>query len=258
MTAPRSLAAEGVQVRFGAFLALDEVSVRLDVGEVVGLIGPNGSGKTTLLNALSGVVKPTQGRVVVAGARLRAHPERAAHGGIARTFQNVRLFKQLTVLENVEVAIAHRERRWFSRRRGADAMDCLEEVGIGHLAQRRADTLSYGDQRRVEIARALALDPLFLLLDEPAAGMLPNESAELVDGLERVRERRELGLLVIDHDLRLIMRLCRRMVVLDAGRVIAAGAPAEIQRSDAVIAAYLGRSGRKRADLEPIDPGSTS
>jgi branched-chain amino acid transport system permease protein len=220
--------------------ALDGVSLRLEEGSVVGLIGPNGSGKTTLLNCVSGALRPTSGTVVLDGRRIDRRPaHELATAGVVRTFQNVRLFARLSALENVQISAlaAGRVRR---RRSRDDGREHLEELGIAELAERDAGTLSYGDQRRLEIARALAARPRFLLLDEPAAGMNETESDELRDEIERIRGERGCGVLVVEHDLRLIMRICNRVVVLNEGEVIAEGAPEAVRSDPAVVAAYIG------------------
>ena len=234
------LEADGVSKHFGGVHALRNVSLRLREGEVVGLIGPNGSGKTTFLNCVSGVFPPSAGRITLDGrpiSRRRGHT--VARRGLVRTFQNIRLFGWLTALQNVEVGAlgAGRARRGSSRRQ---ALETLAELGIDRLADRYAGTLSYGDQRRLEIARALAAAPRFLLLDEPAAGMNEGESAELGRAIGAIRRERGCGVLVVDHDLHLIMRICDRIVVLNEGAAIAAGAPEEVRTDPAVIAAYIG------------------
>ena len=234
------LEAVGVSKHFGGVHALRNVSLRLREGDIVGLIGPNGSGKTTLLNCLSGVYPPTGGRVALDGSpipRRRGHT--VARRGVVRTFQNIRLFGWLTALQNVEVGAlgAGRVRRQSSRRH---ALETLTQLGIDELADRYAGTLSYGDQRRLEIARALAASPRFLLLDEPAAGMNEGESNALGEAIQTIRRERGCGVLVVEHDLRLIMRICHRVVVLNEGEVIAAGAPEAVRSDPAVVAAYIG------------------
>jgi len=228
---------EGVQ-------ALSDVSLRLPEGGVVGLIGPNGSGKTTLLNCVSGVMRPTSGSVLLDGDPVGGRPaHELAAAGIVRTFQNVRLFEWLTVLENVQVSAlgAGKVRRGRSREH---ARELLSQLGLAELEDRYAGTLSYGDQRRLEIARALAGRPRFLLLDEPAAGMNEAESDELGDSIDRLRRERGCGVLVVEHDLRLIMRLCEPLYVLNEGRQIGEGTPAAVRRDPAVIAAYSGEEVR--------------
>ncbi len=228
-----------VSRRFGGVRALRGVSLRLAEGGVVGLIGPNGSGKTTLLNCISGVFPPTSGSITLDGRPLGRRSHEIARRGVVRTFQNIRLFEKLTCLQNVETAglaaggVARRHSR-------AHALEMLEELGIGHLAERYAGELSYGDQRRLEIVRALAAAPRFLLLDEPAAGMNEAESDELRVSIERIRHERGCGVLVVEHDLRLIMQLCDSIYVLNEGEVISKGRPEEVRADPAVIAAYIG------------------
>ena len=233
------LEAVGVGKRFGGVHALRDVSLRLEEGDVVGLIGPNGSGKTTFLNCLSGVFPPTTGRVALDGRPIPRRGHAVARRGIVRTFQNIRLFGWLTALQNVEVGAlgAGRVRRQGSRRH---ALETLTQLGIDGLADRYAGTLSYGDQRRLEIARALAAQPRFLLLDEPAAGMNEAESAELGAAVQAIRKEHGCGVLVVEHDLRLIMRICDHVVVLNEGEVIASGSPGDVRTDPAVVAAYIG------------------
>jgi ABC-type branched-subunit amino acid transport system ATPase component len=234
------LAARDVSKSFGGVHALRGVSLDVHAGEIVGLIGPNGSGKTTLLNCIAGVYTPTSGRILLDGSPLGGRTGHAiARAGVVRTFQNIRLFGRLTVLQNVEVsALATKQVR--RSRSNAFALALLDELGIAELAEREAGTLSYGDQRRLEIARALAAGPRFLLLDEPAAGMNEAESDGVRAQVERVRVERGCGVLVVEHDLRLIMQLCDRIFVLNEGSTIAAGTPTEVRRDPAVIAAYIG------------------
>jgi branched-chain amino acid transport system permease protein len=251
MPAAGELAIEAATKDFSGLRALEKVSVTVRPGEIVGLIGPNGSGKTTLLNLVSGVLSPSGGRVLIDGAdatRWRAH--KVAQAGVARTFQNIRLFGHLSALENVEIAATTRSDGSTESAR-ARAWQLLAEFGLEESADRLAGELDYGAQRRLEIARALALRPHYLLLDEPAAGMNPTESNHLLAELAELRRRTGIALLVIDHDMSLIMRLCDRIVVLNRGQVIAQGKPAEIQRDPAVIEAYIGR---KRAARVPTAP----
>jgi ABC-type branched-subunit amino acid transport system ATPase component len=233
------LEAVGVGKRFGGVHALRDVSLRLREGDVIGLIGPNGSGKTTFLNCLSGVFPPTTGRVALDGRPIPRRGHAVARRGIVRTFQNIRLFGWLTALQNVEVGAlgAGRARRGSSHRH---ALQTLAQLGIDRLADRYAGTLSYGDQRRLEIARALAAEPRFLLLDEPAAGMNEAESAELGTAVQAIRKEHGCGVLVVEHDLRLIMRICDHVVVLNEGEVIASGSPGDVRTDPAVVAAYIG------------------
>ena len=246
------LEAVDIVKRFGGVEALRGVSLEIEERQIVGLIGPNGSGKTTLLNCISGVFPPTSGRVLLDGESIvRRGGYRIARAGVVRTFQNIRLFGALTALQNVEVGAlgAGRVRRGASR---DYANGVLDQLGIAHLADRWASTLSYGDQRRVEVARALAGVPRFLLLDEPAAGMNETESEELGRSIEQIRSELECGILVVEHDLRLIMRLCDTVYVLSEGRVISRGTPEEVRSDPAVIAAYIGEEER---DVDPKGSG---
>jgi branched-chain amino acid transport system ATP-binding protein len=241
------LAVDGVSVSFAGLRALREVSLRVRRGEILGLIGPNGSGKTTLINVVTGVLVPSAGSVrlgerVISG--LAAH--RIGRAGIARTFQLVRLFRELTVIENVEVAaVANGASRRVAREH---ARALLAEVDLAPWAERLAGELPYGVERLVEIARALAMRPRFLILDEPAAGMNEEEGNRLLWLLARLPEAHGVGMIVVDHDMRLIMRLCDRLHVLASGVTIGAGTPAEVQRMPAVVEAYLGSDSGERGD----------
>ncbi|NUS68646.1 MAG: branched-chain amino acid ABC transporter ATP-binding protein/permease [Ensifer adhaerens] len=235
-----SLRVENLGKKFAGLVALENANFEIKPGLVTGLIGPNGAGKSTLINSVSGVVPPSTGRVLIDGqdvASLAVHAVPVA--GLARTFQNIRLFKNLTVIENVTVAAS--ALKADGEDPAARALTVLSEVGLAEFADRLAGTLSYGAQRRLEIARALALKPRYLLLDEPAAGMNPAETEELMHVLDRIRTKYRLGLLVVEHDLKLIMRLCDVVVVLNKGQQIAIGTPAEIQANPDVIEAYIGR-----------------
>lgn len=249
MTAPNGdrsgaavLVVEGVTKDFVGLRALDSVSLTLERGEILGLIGPNGSGKTTLINIVTGFLKPTAGRIWFDGVDITNWPpHKIAPLGVARTFQTIKLFLGLTVLENVEVAaVSGGLSRHQARQR---AYEILERVGIARLAELRAGALPYGQERRVEIARALATDPGSLLLDEPAAGLTEAESDALLEILARLPEETGCGMLIVDHDMRLIMKLCDRVHVLNYGATIGEGTPGEVRRNPAVVEAYLGTSG---------------
>ena len=245
------LVADHLSRRYAGVVAVDDVSLSFETDSITGIIGPNGAGKTTLLNMLAGDVQPSAGTVSVGGVVRQASAFRFARSGIARTFQNIRVFPHMTVLENVVVAarqvepdLGHAE---------AAAMRELSRMGLEKFADQPAARLAYGQRRRLEVARALALKPRFLLLDEPAAGMNAVETAELVSILSAVRAERRIGVVLIEHDMRLVMNLCERIVVIDHGRVIADGTPAEVQNNQAVIAAYLG-SRTARAKTAPATP----
>ena len=244
-----SLAAADVTVDFGGFRALDGAHVEVRGDEVVGLIGPNGAGKTTLLNVMGGVVTPATGRCIAAGRDLTgASAHAVARGGLVRTFQNLRLFGSLTVEENVEAAalMAERHRR---ERPGPDVETLLRGVGMWEHRHRRAGELDYGNARRLELARAAAARPDFLLLDEPTSGMSDAESLEMIDRVRTTAAAVGAGVLVIDHDLNFIIGICDRVYALDQGKIIAVGSPAEIQADPLVQAAYLG------SNLEPGERG---
>lgn len=234
-----SLRTIDVSVEFSGLRALDGVSLSVAPGEILGLIGPNGSGKTTLVNAITGQVPLAEGRIVCGGDDLTGFaPREVALRGIARSFQVVRLFNNLTVAENVEAAaLAHGHGRRSAREK---SRMLLVEFGLEARAEDLAIGLSYGDKRRVEISRALAAEPSFLLLDEPAAGMNEVETGGLLSILEELPQTRGLSLLIIDHDMGLIMRLCERLHVLASGRTIAEGDKESVRANPAVIEAYLG------------------
>lgn len=239
MTIKRSLSVDRVSVEFVGLRALDNVSLAVESGEIVGLIGPNGSGKTTLINVITGQIKPLSGKVLLGEEDITgALPRTIALKGIARSFQIVRLFPNLTVCENVEsAAVARGHSRKAARNR---ANQLLSEFGLQYYADLPARTLSYGDKRRIEVARALAAEPHFLLLDEPAAGMNEAESEVLMDILAGLPGKRGLGLLIVDHDMQLIMKLCHRLHVLASGKTIGEGSVTAVQKLPAVIEAYLG------------------
>jgi branched-chain amino acid transport system ATP-binding protein len=234
-----SLEARDIRVHIRGVKAVDGVDLTLRRGRILGLIGPNGAGKTTLVNVLAGYQRVTDGRVLLGGVDITTwEPSEIARAGLVRTFQDVRLFAALTVFENVEAAAVSTG----TTRRQARALSwaILERVGLEQRAGGPASALPHGEQRLLAIARALAARPLFLLLDEPAAGLDEGESDELVGALAAIRDAFNMGLLVIEHDMRLIMKLAENIQVLDDGKTIALGTPAEIRTDPAVLSAYLG------------------
>lgn len=244
----------GLVKRFGGVSALEGYDLALQADDLLGLIGPNGAGKTTAFNLLSGVLPPTAGRILIDGQDVTRVPtHRRARLGMARTFQNVRLFQDLSVLENVMAGAHHRlgaglaaallglpDARRREGRIADEAMAALDAVGLTDAAGERAGDLPYGRQRMVEIARALATAPRILLLDEPAAGMNPNETDALVDIIRRLHTDRRLAVVVVEHDMRLVARLCRRVQAINKGELLAAGSPERVLHDPAVVEAYLG------------------
>lgn len=250
------LQANGVSRSFRGLKALSDYNLALRAGEILGVIGPNGAGKTTLFNVITGFVPPTSGEIRLgAESIVGTSPDRILRAGIARTFQNIRLFSSMTVIDNVLTAQQVRQPAGFistlfslpsfmtnERRMRETAMSHLRILGLDQFADQAATSLAYGLQRKLEIARALATNPQVLLLDEPAAGMNAQETAELTGFIREIRERFDLTIIVVEHDMSLIMTLCDRIQVLNYGRIIAEGSPQEIRNNPAVIEAYLGAS----------------
>ncbi|MBA3541900.1 MAG: ABC transporter ATP-binding protein [Deltaproteobacteria bacterium] len=249
-----ALEVKSLSLAFGGLKAVSEFSLALPARSLYGLIGPNGAGKTTVFNLLTGVYRPDQGEILLAGTRLDGkRPSAIAAAGLARTFQNIRLFGELSVLDNVRTACGVRASsglfscllrtaRYLAEERAITerSLDLLDILGISHRANEQAKSLPYGDQRRLEIARALATEPRVLLLDEPVAGMNTQEKHAMRALIESLRERFGVGILLIEHDMGLVMEICEHITVLDHGVTIAAGDASKIQDDPAVIEAYLG------------------
>mgnify|MGYP005769624793 FL=1 len=241
-------------ISFGGLRAVDELSMKIEKGGLVGLIGPNGAGKTTVFNMLTGVYRPTDGGIRLDGQNLVGKkPHEICKMGVARTFQNIRLFSNLTVLDNVKTGL-HNEityslaeslfhigsYRKKERQMDERAMELLGVFGLEGVADYKAANLPYGKQRKLEIARALATDPKLLLLDEPAAGMNPNETGELMETIELVRKKFGVTVLLIEHDMKLVSGICEYLYVLNFGRLLAEGTPSEVLQNPEVVTAYLG------------------
>jgi len=241
-------------IDFGGLTAVNDLNMTVNADEIYGLIGPNGAGKTTVFNMLTKVYQPTRGTITLAGQDMaKLNPVQANKAGIARTFQNIRLFSNMTVLDNVKIGLGNSiqystmtailrlpKYRAEERKADAEAMDLLEIFGLAAKADMSAGNLPYGAQRRLEIARALATHPKLLLLDEPAAGMNPQETQELMDMIRTVRDHFHIAILLIEHDMKLVMGICNRITVLNYGMLLAQGVPSEIQSNPEVIKAYIG------------------
>ena len=249
------LVAEGVRKEFGGLVATNDIDFAIPRGSIVALIGPNGAGKTTFFNMLTGVYTPTSGRIAFDGEEIAGKPPHAiVERGIGRTFQNIRLFQQMTALENVLVGMHSRLSAGIVgsilglprvKREEATANERARELlvycGLPRRHEHLAGSLPYGDQRRLEVARALATDPKLLLLDEPTAGMNPQETADFTSFVRRIRDDKELTVLLIEHDMKVVMGVSERITVLEYGEKIAEGTPSEIRANERVIEAYLGR-----------------
>ncbi len=248
------LKTENLGIAFGGLKAVNDFNIEILQGELVGLIGPNGSGKTTVFNILTGVYTPTEGDVYLMGKKITGmKTHRIVQHGIARTFQNIRLFGEMSVIENVKIAFTKdvkynlldtmfRSSKYFTIEHQLEekAMECLKIVNLDDKANYMAKSLPYGQQRKLEIARALATDMKLLLLDEPAAGMNPTETAELIDCINDIRKKFNIAIFLIEHDMSLVMKICERIQVINFGNTIAHGYPNEIAHNPDVIEAYLG------------------
>ena len=243
-------------IDFGGLTAVDEFNMTIGPTEISGLIGPNGAGKTTIFNLLTSVYQPTRGSILVKGIDTKGMDTAKVNKlGVARTFQNIRLFGDMTALDNVKVGMHNEIKCSFfesifrlpgyfkaEKKANAKAMELLEFMGLADIANQKAGSLPYGVQRRLEIARALASNPAIILLDEPAAGMNPSETTELMHQIRRIRDHFQIAIFLIEHDMSLVMNVCEGIVVVNYGKIIAKGTPEEIKNNPAVIEAYLGRS----------------
>jgi branched-chain amino acid ABC superfamily ATP binding cassette transporter, ABC protein len=248
------LSTENLGITFGGLKAVSEVKLNVYKNEIVGLIGPNGAGKTTVFNMLTGVYEPTEGKILLNGTVINGKkPHDIVSMGIARTFQNIRLFKALTVAENVAVAFnkdlktsivssIFRTRRFYKEEKKVyeKALNILKIFSLEEYANEKADNLPYGKQRKLEIARAMATSPQLLLLDEPAAGMNDTETAELMQTIATIREKFNISILLIEHDMNLVLGICEKLNVLEYGRMLASGNPQDVIKDEKVIRAYLG------------------
>ncbi len=241
--------------RFGGLVAVNKISFSVDEGRIVSIIGPNGAGKTTFFNSLTGIYTPEEGQILFKGQSLIGlRPDQVSARGMSRTFQNIRLFGSMTVLENILVGMHNqlkqtafdtlfRSKKFHAEEKEAEqkAIDLMEYVGLKNVGNELARNLPYGGQRRIEIARALAANPTLLLLDEPTAGMNPNETADAIKLFRRVRDEKGITILLIEHDMRVVMGISEHISVMDYGEKIAEGSPQQIRKNQRVIEAYLGR-----------------
>lgn len=250
------LETKGLGITFEGLKALQNINMQIDYGELVGLIGPNGAGKTTIFNLLTGVYLPTEGEILIEGENVVGKsPHQLVVKGVTRTFQNIRLFKELSVLDNVKMAFHHKmtygvahaiirlpgTKFWKEESEIDEKSKALLKLfKMEHLSEECAKNLPYGEQRKLEIARALATEPKILLLDEPAAGMNPQETKDLMETIKFIQEQFKVAILLIEHDMKLVMGICERIIVIDYGKVIARGTPDEIKANPKVIGAYLG------------------
>ena len=255
MTDDIVLETKALTIRFGGLTAVKNFNLAIARGSIAGLIGPNGAGKTTCFNMMTGFYKPTSGSVLFNGKEISSRrPHEVCRSGIARTFQNIRLFSQETALQNVMIGARLRQKTtWWQaicytpgfireeKQIREKSLALLDKVGLAGHENEKATSLPYGAQRRLEIARALATDPVFLLLDEPAAGMNPQETEQLMTFIRTIREQFDLTILLIEHDMKVVMGICEKIWVLDYGETIAVGSPEAIQTDAAVIEAYLGK-----------------
>ncbi len=261
---PPILETNRLGIDFGGLTAVDDLSLAVGRTEIAGLIGPNGAGKTTVFNLLTNVYRPTRGDIMIDGvSTLNKSTAQVNRMGIARTFQNIRLFGHMSVLDNVKVGLHNHTKenlavclthmfgyRKTEKQANKQALEYLDFFGMADMANFPAGSLPYGAQRRLEIARALATEPSIVLLDEPAAGMNPSETAELMNNIRRIRDNFQIAVMLIEHDMNLVMNICEGICVLDHGKVIAKGTPDEIKNNPTVIEAYLGKKNDKKVEAK--------